>query len=88
MIFFDTDYISSFLWVKREHLLVNLNLGQLMLPQEVFRELSNPSIPHLGRQVQTLLSTGNIQCMDIITGTEEARLFYQMVYNPEKGRNI
>lgn len=43
-VFFDTDCLSAFLWVKEESLVVKLYPGRVVLPRKVFRELSNPSI--------------------------------------------
>ncbi|KLU39570.1 MAG: hypothetical protein AA931_05965 [Peptococcaceae bacterium 1109] len=85
MIFFDTDCISAFLWVKREDLLVKLKLGRLILPQAVMGELLNPSVPHLGQRARNLLSVGHVETMDIMTGTEEAALFKQMTTKPLPG---
>src|SRR5690554_3900734 len=85
MIFFDTDCISSFLWVNKENLLLGLELGELVIPREVFIELSNPSVRQLGKRVSTLLEDRHMQIMDIMTDTEASRLFYQMAYSPMDG---
>ena len=50
-LFFDTDCISSFLWVKEENLLLKLYPGAVVLPKQVYDELSNPSIPHIRRKI-------------------------------------
>ena len=50
MIFFDTDCISSFLWVNKENLLLGLELGELVIPREAFIELSNPSVRQLAKE--------------------------------------
>lgn len=42
-LFFDTDCLSSFLWVHREDILLRLYPGKIVLPQQVFNELSNNS---------------------------------------------
>ena len=44
-LFFDTDCISAFLWVKEENILFKLYPNRVVLPKQVFDELSNPSIP-------------------------------------------
>lgn len=85
MIFFDTDCLSAFLWVKREHLLFKAELGELVIPQEVFIELSNPCIRHLGNRMRTMIEKGHVQTMAIMTGTDESKLFYQMVHSPPAG---
>jgi len=38
-LFFDTDCISSFLWVKQEKILFHLYPGRIMLPVQVYVEL-------------------------------------------------
>lgn len=85
MIFFDSDCISSFLWIRRADLFLRLNLGELILPQEVFLELSNPSIPHIGKQMKELINGGQMKTIGIMTGTKEATLFYEMTGTPAGG---
>lgn len=50
-LFFDTDCISSFLWVKQEKILFHLYPGRIMLPVQVYVELCNPSVPHLKKRL-------------------------------------
>lgn len=87
-LFFDTDCISSFLWVKQENLLLQLYADRIVLPYEVFVELSNPSVPHIKRAVSVLCSDGRISTMRIMTGTEEFRLFHGMAISPPKGEAV
>ncbi|MDD4834543.1 MAG: hypothetical protein PHC44_07400 [Lutispora sp.] len=35
-LFFDTDCISSFLWMKEENILFKLYRGKIVLPKQVF----------------------------------------------------
>ncbi len=85
MIFFDTDCLSSFLWVNEERLVAQVRPGPLIIPVEVIKELSNPAVPHLGKKVQYLLRNGLMSPGEIMTGTEEAVLFYEMVHRPKEG---
>lgn len=87
-LFFDTDCLSSFLWVKQEIILLSLYPGRIVLPQEVFVELSNPSIPHLKSKVAVLCSNGDITIKQILINTEEYNLFYEMALSPPKGEMI
>jgi len=87
-LFFDTDCISSFLWVKEENILLKLYPGRIVLPKEVFVELSNPSIPHIKRKVNELCLNGNITIKEILTGTDEYILFYELAISPPKGEKI
>lgn len=41
-IFFDTDCISAFLWVKNESLLETMYSGKIVIPKEVYDELNKP----------------------------------------------
>lgn len=87
-LFFDTDCISSFLWVKQENLIFQLYPGRIVLPQEVFTELSNPSIPHIKSKIASLYSTGDISTMKIMTNTEEYNLYHELAIAPQKGQKV
>jgi predicted nucleic acid-binding protein len=87
-LFFDTDCISSFLWVKQENLLLQLYKGRIVLPYQVFIELSNPSIPHIRRKISALCSNGDVSTMEIMLGTEEYRLFDEIAISPPKGEVV
>ncbi len=87
-LFFDNDCVSSFLWVNEENLLLKLYPGRIVLPQEVFDELSNPSIPHIKRRVTQLITNGYIATQRIFTETEEFDLYYQLAIAPPKGEKI
>lgn len=82
-LFFDTDCISSFLWVNQENIFLQLYKGKIVLPEEVFAELSKPSIPHLKSKVESLIKDGKITTMEIMINTEEYNLFYNMSYRKE-----
>ena len=87
-LFFDTDCVSSFLWVRQENILFKLYPGRIVLPQEVFIELSNPSIPHIKSRIATLYSNGDIFTKQILTGTEEYNLYYELAICPPKGEKV
>jgi len=87
-LFFDTDCFSAFLWVKQEQILLDLYPGRIILPQEVFIELSNPSIPHLQSKVTALRSSGAIMTQPILVNTEEYQLYHQIAVSPPSGRTI
>lgn len=84
-LFFDTDCISSFLWVKEENILFKLYPGRIVLPKDVFTELSNPSIPHLKHKVNELCENGDVTTKEILTDTEEYSLYYKLAILPPKG---
>lgn len=83
-LFFDTDCFSSFLWVNQEHLLLRLYPGRIIIPNEVSAELSNPCIPHIKRKMNYMSSLGQLEKKQIVNGSEESKLFYDMVTNPDK----
>ncbi|MFA5468432.1 MAG: hypothetical protein WC224_05170 [Sphaerochaetaceae bacterium] len=85
---FDTDCISSFLWVGEEKLLTNLYPGQMILPKQVFYELSNPCIPHLGLKIEQLCSSGDLRLSEILFGSEEYELYCQLALSPPKGETV
>lgn len=87
-LFFDTDCISSFLWVKEENILFKLYPGKIVLPKQVFNELSNPSIPHIGRKINDLCSSGEVSIKEIVTNTEEYRIYHELAISPAKGVKI
>ena len=57
-LFFDTDCLSSFLWVGQENLLLQLYQGRIVLPKQVFDELSHPSISHIKEKIEALVRAG------------------------------
>ncbi|MCL4517221.1 MAG: hypothetical protein M1379_16830 [Firmicutes bacterium] len=87
-LFFDTDCISSFLWVKQENILLRLYPGRIVLPQEVYDELSNPSIPHIKGKIAVLRSNGDISTQQILINTEAYRLYHAMAITPPKGEKV
>lgn len=87
-LFFDTDCISSFLWVGQENIMLQLYRGRIILPQQVFGELSNPSIPHIKNRVAALCSSGDISTMQIVAKTEEYGIYHELAVSPVKGEKI
>ena len=87
-LFFDTDCISSFLWVKEEDMLLKLYPGKIILPHEVFEELSNPSIPHIKGRIAQLISKGDITTQKIQIDTEEFKLYHQLALSPLEGERV
>ena len=43
-LFFDTDCISAFFWVDNESILAKLFPGRIIIPKEVYDELSHPGV--------------------------------------------
>lgn len=83
--FYDTDCISSFLWVNREDILVKLYKGRIILPNQVYHEISHPSIPHLKAKIDLMQHNLDVIVKDINVGSDEYRLFIEMTLNPDQG---
>ena len=86
--FFDTDCLSAFLWVDNENLLTKLYGGRIILPEQVYSELSHPRIPHLKRKTDKLKENGDIIIEGIEVDTEEYELYYKLTRNPDKGFKV
>ncbi len=87
-LFFDTDCISAFLWVKEENILFKLYPGKIILPKPVFNELTNPSIPHIKRRANQLCLNGDVTTKEILVNTEEYKLYYGLAISPSKSERI
>ena len=74
-LFFDTDCLSAFLWINNTNILQKLYSGRIVLPDPVYQELSNPSIPHIKQRADKLISTHIASVQQIVTGTEEYDLY-------------
>lgn len=85
-LYFDTDCLSAFLWVKDESLLSQLYPGRVIVPKQVYDELG--SVPHLQARIDILLKKGDISLMEIRSGTEEHQLYTEFTRKPKSGRTI
>lgn len=81
-LFFDTDCISAFLWVKRENILLNLLTGKIVIPQPVYAELTNPCVPHIKKKVIQMESDMLIRIQKIELGTEEYEIYHELAISP------
>lgn len=86
LLFFDTDCISSFLWVNQENLILQLYPGRVILPQDVYNELNQPFLPHFQRKLNSLTTNGDISTMPIMINTEEFQIFRELAIAPQSGR--
>ena len=85
LIFFDTDSISAFFWVKREEILLKLYPGRIVLPKEVYNELTNPRIPHIAGRVKELYHSGKISVRETLVASDEYKLYYELAEKPPPG---
>lgn len=86
LLYFDTDCISSFLWVKSEHLLLNLYPGKIVIPKQVYEEISN--VPHLRARIDVCIKNGGITITEILAGTDEHKRYSELTSNPKPGYAI
>lgn len=87
-LFFDTDCISAFLWVNKTSILQQLYPGKIIIPKQVYTELSRPNMPHLKQRLDVLINTGDAKIMDILTESNDYNLYLQMTNNPQNGYKI
>lgn len=85
-IFFDTDCLSAFLWVRNENLIVQLYPGRVMLPQQVYDEIKK--VPPLKQRVDNMISNGTISLSSIVAGTPESNLYIKLTTTPDLGFKI
>jgi predicted nucleic acid-binding protein len=76
-VFFDTDCLSAFLWVERENLIVLLYRNRIVLPQQVYDEISR--ISHLKMRVDRLISNSLATKVSITTNSQEERLYRDLI---------
>ncbi len=74
-IFFDTDCISAFLWIRNESLLAKMYFGKIVIPKEVYDEMDKPSIPHLKAGIDRLIAERAVQIMTMDILSEEYALY-------------
>lgn len=87
-LFIDTDCLSAFLWVGNENLLVKLYGGRIIVPKQVYDELSKPFVPHLKQKTDILIGSGLASIGQIMAGSEEHMLYITLTSNPEQGFRI
>lgn len=87
-LFIDTDCIAAFLWVGEQSILSQLYGQRIIIPQQVYNEISNPYTPHLKQRVDALVQAGDAQILDMDIDSEEFRTFLKLTQNPEPGHTI
>lgn len=84
--FFDTDCISAFLWVRNESILSKLYSGKIILPRQVYDEITK--VPPLLRRVESMKTAGQLTVQSINVGTDEYKDYYALAVNPPEGTKI
>jgi len=87
-LFFDTDCISAFLWVNEEFLLSQLYPTKIVIPQEVYKELSNPSILWMKKRIDILVNQNIVIIENIDVDSDEYEIYYKLTQAPEGTHKI
>ena len=90
-LFFDTDCISAFLWVDNESILYKLFPGRIIIPKEVYNELSNPKVncrKSLKKQVDLLIQNDYAKIENILVGTNIYNTYQKLTTNPDSCHKI
>lgn len=87
-LFFDTDCLSAFLWINNQSLLAQLYSGQIIIPEQVYEELSNPMVSHLKDRVDLMIARKDARIESIQTDTVEYKLYRKMTFKPDHGHVI
>ncbi len=90
-LFFDTDCISAFLWVDNESILSRLFPGRVVIPREVYDELSHPGVNRvkgLKAQVDLMVRSGDATIETIMVGTDAYELYHKLTTGPGPGHRI
>lgn len=90
-LFFDTDCLSAFLWVDNESIPAKLYPGRIVIPQQVYMELSHPGLNHikgLKAQVDTLVALHQAKLASICVNSAEYRLYFKLTHNPDPDHKI
>lgn len=87
-LFFDTDCISAFLWVNNQSLLAQLYPGRIVIPNQVYNELSFPNIPHLKARIDSLIESKDASIQSIEVGSRMYSLYLKLTTNPDSNHRI
>jgi len=87
-LFFDTDGISAFLWIRDESLLTKLYPGKIVIPKPVYVELSNPCVSHLRQRIDNMISSNQAVIQDINVGTEAFGTYNKLTLSPDSGHKV
>lgn len=81
-IVFDTDCISSFLWIKRLDIINTLFPNQIIIPQTVYDELNkikNPQYRFLINDLHTQILNNNFELKNIMISDQEFNEYRKLV---------
>ena len=88
LLFFDSDCISAFLWVKEQNLLVMLYPGRIVIPKPVYDELAYPTTPQLKQRIDSLISNRQAVLETISVDSDTYNLYQKLTTAPDEGHVI
>lgn len=88
IIFFDTDCISAFLWVKNESILEKLYYGRIIIPRMVYDEMSKPGVSWMKERIDLLIKSGAARICDMDIESYEYDLYLKLTALGENGKVI
>ena len=80
-VIFDTDCLSSFLWVNEENIILDLFDGLIVIPDDVYEELSK--VKSLKEKIDKLIKNNKVTTKSILFNTPEYTLFLEMTRKPK-----
>ncbi|MCD8106568.1 MAG: hypothetical protein LUE20_01215 [Oscillospiraceae bacterium] len=87
-LFFDTDGLSAFLWIKGESLLTKLYPGRIFIPAQVYNELANPCVPQLKKRIDLIVDNGQATVVHMDYDSDASELYNELSENPKEGYKI
>jgi len=87
-LFFDSDCISAFLWVKEQNLLAALYPGRIVIPKPAYDELAYPTTPQLKQRIDTLISSSQAVLQNINVDSDTYVLYQKLTTTPDEGHKI
>lgn len=87
-LFFDTDCLSAFLWVRNQSLLAALYPGRIVIPRQVYVELSYPTTPHLKARIDEMIENNQASVESFDAGSEMHELYIKLTESPDTGHSI
>ena len=82
-IYFDTDCLSAFLWVGRQDIITDTYDNKIIVPKQVFTELSSPYVINLKNNFNKFLHSKNVEIYDMLVDSDEYKLFSKLTNSPD-----
>jgi len=87
-LFFDSDCISAFLWVRKQNLLALIYPGRIVIPRPAYDELSYPTTPQLKQRVDCLINNKQASLVTINVDSETYDLYHKLTNSLGGGQKV